>query len=274
MESSNRDRHPEGGRLTELYPGRSFESVVTDHSAVLLCLARKMVPSLAIDPEDLVQDTLERAWRARGTFRVGAAERPWLVAILCNRAREISRGERTRWGLRGVLTLGGGKAPIGADDAEEDEADEVVRRALATLPLHERAALVLNVCGQLNAAEVAAVLGCSTGAAHKRIQRARAHLVRQLAEEGDAGPRFSFPARACRQARRQLPAYLEGALGNRQREPLEAHLRTCTQCPVVVQAVMGAMARLVAAGHEDRHQPTPPGMVARLRAILAAEVEP
>ena len=42
--------------------------------------------------DDLVQDTLERAWRARETFQDGASLKGWLITILRNRLIDVYRG--------------------------------------------------------------------------------------------------------------------------------------------------------------------------------------
>lgn len=43
------------------------------------------------DPDDLVEDTLERAWRSRDRFRADSTAPTWLHRILVNRAIDLCR---------------------------------------------------------------------------------------------------------------------------------------------------------------------------------------
>jgi len=69
-----------------LSPVRTKASFTATISALMPALARAAL-SLTKDPtkaDDLVQDTLVRAWRHRETFIEGSAPKAWLLTILRN----------------------------------------------------------------------------------------------------------------------------------------------------------------------------------------------
>lgn len=239
-------------------PFASFEGLVREHSPFLLRLARSLAPSLGVDPEDVVQDTLERAWRSRDSYRGESSIRAWLSSILTNRIRDLAR-TRLRlvdrsWRLYGAemacQRLGENTEEMIVRAEDEDE----LRRALSALPFWERTAVLLHDCARLPAWEVAGVLGCSTEAAHKRIQRGRMRLAAEL---GRPSRRRSLPRaapRTCRETRRMLPSYLEGSLPEPDRNRLEGHIARCPHCPALVQAMWALLAVLAGGESEVRDE--------------------
>lgn len=230
------------------WPYDSFDILVREHSPSLLRLARSLAPTLGVDPEDLVQDTLERAWRSRDSFRGECSTRAWLCSILTNRARDLARSRLRLFDRSWRLYRAEVACQHFAENTEElivrAEDEEELRRALTALPFWERTAVLLHDCARLPAWEVASVLGCSTEAAHKRIQRGRMRLAAEL---GRVTRRTTLPRaapRTCRQTRRLLPSYLEGSLPEPDRSTLEGHIAQCPHCPALVQAMWALLSVL------------------------------
>ena len=71
------------------------------------------------------------------------------------------------------------------DEAVRQEQKEQVRRAIESLPVGQRAALVLAYYQQLSYQEVAEALGCSVGAVKTQMSRALAKLARRLPDSVD-----------------------------------------------------------------------------------------
>jgi RNA polymerase sigma-70 factor (ECF subfamily) len=59
---------------------QAFEELVRTHRGELHVHCYRMLGSV-LDAEDLVQETLLRAWRGRTTFREQASPRTWLYRI-------------------------------------------------------------------------------------------------------------------------------------------------------------------------------------------------
>lgn len=124
--------------------------------------------------EDLVHETLLRAYEKRDSFLEGRALKPWLLSIMHNifvdgrRARqaEIERIERAAR-LQDSVSVG---------TQEQLVRLEQVRRALDELPEDQRAAIHLVAIEELSFAEAAAVLDIPQGTLMSRLARARAAL--------------------------------------------------------------------------------------------------
>jgi RNA polymerase sigma-70 factor (ECF subfamily) len=154
---------------------------------VLLRVARTLTPDHA-DAEDLVQDTLVRAYRAIDRFD-GAHPRAWLLTILRN--TQINRTRRQRPEL-----LDDPERAF-VDDATGDGVetlvvgvtfDAVVEEALRALPDRFRRAVELVDVGGLTYAEAARVLGIPVGTVMSRLHRGR-HRIRDRLAAADLVPR-------------------------------------------------------------------------------------
>lgn len=130
--------------------------------------------------DDLVQDTLERAWSRIAQWRPGSDLRAWLFGIMHNlRVDQLRRG---------------GLATTSLDD--EDEAADVPVRptqtdllevmdletALRQLPDEQREILLLVALEEMSYADIAALLGIPIGTVMSRLSRGRERL--RLVMEG------------------------------------------------------------------------------------------
>ncbi|GGE32977.1 RNA polymerase sigma factor [Agaricicola taiwanensis] len=140
----------------------------------------------AADAEDLVHDTLVRAYERRGTFRRGGNIRAWLLSILHNTFVDRIRSHRSaaaREEQAGVL------ADMAGDPTQEHSVRLTqIREAFLALPEPQRAALHLVAIEGLSYQEAADALGISIGTLMSRIGRARAAL-RQMEEGGASAAR-------------------------------------------------------------------------------------
>jgi RNA polymerase sigma-70 factor (ECF subfamily) len=134
--------------------------------------------------DDLVQDTLERAWAKRHLWQAGTNLRAWLFAVMHG---VYVNGARRRRPAESLDVLEG-MAPERADDGASAETAIVVRElreALQRLPDEQRQVLLLVGLEQLSYAEAAGVLEVPIGTVMSRLARGRERL-RQLLEEGSS----------------------------------------------------------------------------------------
>jgi RNA polymerase sigma-70 factor, ECF subfamily len=122
--------------------------------------------------EDLVQDTLVRAYRALCRFD-GRHPRAWLLTIL----RNAFYKEAVRQRPVPVADL---PSATQTDRTDALAFDDALRRALATLPEEQRAVVALIDIEDLSYAETAAALGVPVGTVMSRLHRARRKLREQL----------------------------------------------------------------------------------------------
>jgi len=137
----------------------------------------------------------------------------------------------------------------------------------------DRVAVVLHDAEEWSAVELAELLGISTDAAHKRIQRARARLIGALARERNSVA--TAPTAGCHDARAQAHDLLDGcmtdATTDATRARLQAHLDSFTRCPAALQAAAAVVRGLRVERGTAGVVPEP--LQARLTALVRAADE-
>lgn len=182
-----------------------FENQVLGLLGALEGVARRLTRNEA-DAEDLVAETVLRAWRALDTLECEAAFRSWMFRILNNTfISELRRADARPK-----------TESFDPDDAEGEEAgfslfeqmhqpfllwfgnpeqeylDKLLRedleRALATLPEHYRMVVILSDLEEFSYAEIAQTLAVPVGTVRSRLARARSALQKILWQQaGERG---------------------------------------------------------------------------------------
>lgn len=132
------------------------------------------------EADDLAQDTLMRAWRARDQFEAGSNMRAWLYKILRN-SFYTGLG-KNRLLVQDVDGFHASQLTAEPDQAWRLEYDDLLR-AMGGLTLEARDALILVLASGLSYEEAAEVCGCPVGTMKSRVNRARERLV-ELANMG------------------------------------------------------------------------------------------
>lgn len=134
--------------------------------------------------EDVVQETLLRAWKAQDSLLEESAAKPWLLTII---RREYARTfERKRFVTLDVEELVAKEEPMLA--AADDQALAEMRAAIFRLPDEYREPLVLQVLMGLSTAEIAAELQLTTAAVLTRLFRSRKQLRVLCGEDTSLDP--------------------------------------------------------------------------------------
>ena len=135
--------------------------------------------------DDLVQDTLTRAWEKRRLWQAGSDLRAWLFTIMHN----VFVNQRAR-ARRDMLTVsidadedGGAvwQISVPATQSNRVELAEVVLQ-IGRLPVEQREVLILAAVEELRYEEIAAALSIPIGTVMSRLSRARDKLRRMAAE--------------------------------------------------------------------------------------------
>jgi RNA polymerase sigma-70 factor (ECF subfamily) len=150
---------------------QGLPALLPDLRAFARFLARD--PALA---DDLVQEAMLRALRAEAQWMPGTSLRAWLFHILRNVFLEQMRRRGTeRRALERMPEPDGTVVP-------QDDHGEVtdLGRALQSLPLPQREALILVGAHGLSNEEAADVCGVPVGTIKARVSRARAALARSF----------------------------------------------------------------------------------------------
>ncbi|MET0118055.1 MAG: sigma-70 family RNA polymerase sigma factor [Sedimenticola sp.] len=126
--------------------------------------------------EDLVQETMLRAWKSLHRLENPKAAKGWLMTIL---RRENARRFERKQLQRSDIPL----EDLGSTEKSYDTSTEafVLRRAMDNLPKEYRDPLVKQVIGGYSQKEIASQLGISSAGVGTRLFRARQKLREQLA---------------------------------------------------------------------------------------------
>ena len=148
----------------------------------------------AQDAEDLVQETLLRAWRALDRFEPRAQFQTWLYRIATNACLdELARRSRRP---EPVDPFPDRQVPEAAPPTYDPAARYAIRegmelalvRAIQELPSRQRAVLIFRDVLGWSAAEVAQVLETTVASVNSALQRARATIDQNLPERAPSAP--------------------------------------------------------------------------------------
>jgi len=137
--------------------------------------------------DDLVQETLVKAWDKQSSFQPGTNLKAWLFTILRNefysqmrkRGREVQDSD-------GAMT-----ARLAIHPSQHGSLDlEDFRTALEKLPEDQREAIILIGASGFSYEEAAEICDCAVGTIKSRVSRARTRLqdILKVSGEADYGP--------------------------------------------------------------------------------------
>lgn len=174
--------------------GRDGESF-TAEMAKLIPSLRSLARLLYRNEEsaaDLTQETLAKAWAARGSFAPGTNLRAWLFTIMRNQFRSEARRawRQMPWDEQAAERI---PAPHGEQVWALELKDTL--RAMQALPKRQREAVILAGAGGLSSEDAASALNCRPTALKSRVSRARQAMhsmldgkmpLRAARDKGDA----------------------------------------------------------------------------------------
>ncbi len=131
--------------------------------------------------DDLVQETLMKAWKHHDSFDPDTNMRAWLYTILRNEFyTQLRKRKREVEDADGVYS----SQVAVAGEQEGHLAMEDLREALARLPEDQREAVTLIGASGFSYEEAAAICGVAVGTIKSRVNRARKRLSFFMYEEG------------------------------------------------------------------------------------------
>ncbi len=170
----------------------AFENDVMEYTPQLYAAALRMTRNPA-DAEDVLQETLLKAFRGYHTFKAGTNLKAWLYRILTNtyinkyrkqsrRPHEVELGELEDFYLFNRL---GAEGSSGAGRSAEDEAldrfvDQDIKGALESLPENFRIPVLLADVEGFSYKEIAKIMEVPIGTVMSRLHRGRKALQQAL----------------------------------------------------------------------------------------------
>lgn len=141
--------------------------------------------------DDLVQDTLARAWEKRRLWRAGTDLRAWLFTVMHNvyvNQLAMLRRDAANVSLDADTSGLAWQLPVRGNQVDRVELLEVVAQ-MGRLSSDQREVLLLAAVEEMRYEEIAAVLSVPIGTVMSRLSRARDKL-RQLVAEPSSGLRI------------------------------------------------------------------------------------
>lgn len=174
----------DGALIAEIRHGseRAFNVLIDRHQQAVRGFLRRLLADQS-EADDLAQETFMVVWTRPGSYRGDATVRSWLCAIAWRKAKEAQRAwfrrraRETRW-LSDMDQIAGAPLPEAA----------VVTRALAALPIEQRAAVVLCLSQGFSHAEAAEIMGTPLGTVKSHVARGKARLLAALGGISDGTP--------------------------------------------------------------------------------------
>lgn len=184
MATKNPERHSNRTRA-------EFERLAMEHVDALYSAALRLTRNER-DAEDLVQDTLVRAYRFFDKFERGTNIKAWLFKILTNTfINRYRRKAKERSVIEGVEQQTVTERFFSRDMSDLSDDPETyiferllsddVLRAIDDLPLDFRLAVILADIQEFSYKEIAEIVGCPVGTVMSRLFRGRRLLQKKLA---------------------------------------------------------------------------------------------
>ena len=141
--------------------------------------------------DDLVQDTLARAWEKRRLWATGSDLRAWMFTIMHNvfiNQRALARREKMQVSLDDGEGDAAWQIPVRAAQYTRVELTELLQH-VGRLPVDQREVLLLAAVEELRYEEIAVALSIPIGTVMSRLSRAREKLRNAFADvpSGAAG---------------------------------------------------------------------------------------
>lgn len=154
----------------------AFEMIIRTSSRNLFAIAYGILQNRE-EAEDVVQDTLVKAWKSRWRVRDPEKFPAWLSTIARHRARDLARRRRPEPLPHDFESTEAVEARTGAESVD---LDSEVQAALSQLPELHRMAVTLRYFEELDYATIERTLGLTNGALRGILGRALGVMRRRL----------------------------------------------------------------------------------------------
>jgi RNA polymerase sigma-70 factor (ECF subfamily) len=154
----------------------AFEMIIRTHSRTLFAIAYGILQSRE-EAEDVVQDSLVKAWKTRWRVRDPEKFPAWLCMVARHRSHDVFRRRRPVSFTQEVIET---TEAVETDTPDTAKMDQRLQSALASLPELHRAALTLRYFEEMDYRTIENRLGLTNGALRGILGRALASLRKQL----------------------------------------------------------------------------------------------
>ena len=155
---------------------KAFETIIRSMSRNLFAIAYAILQNRE-EAEDVVQDTIIKAWKSRWRIRDPEKFPAWISTITRHRARDVARRRRSE---PLPPDFESSEPVILESDRPTNDLDAEIQTALAQLPELHRTAVTLRYFEELDYATIEQTLGLTNGALRGILGRALGTMRRKL----------------------------------------------------------------------------------------------
>jgi RNA polymerase sigma-70 factor (ECF subfamily) len=159
---------------------RAYERLVSRHQQAVRSFLRRVCGDWR-DADDLAQETFVAGWGALGRYDGSASLRTWLCAIAYRKALTHQRARRRA--LERDTHYAAGRCEAADDASPEDHVR--LRRAMAQLPVEQRAVVSLCLASDFSHNDAAKVMNLPLGTVKSHLNRGRQRLLEILGGGND-----------------------------------------------------------------------------------------
>ncbi len=176
----NASGHAPQQTVPESVPAPSLDELYRDHAAAMHRVAIAVVRDQGL-AEDVVQESLIKAWRAIDDFRGDSSLKTWLLRITHNTAVSLLRKLRD-------VSMDPTSMPetptesVGQKRMDDEAFMDDFRRALFELDDLSRSIITLRELEEMSYDRIAVVVGVSEAVVKTRLYRGRQHLQASLSD--------------------------------------------------------------------------------------------
>ncbi len=170
----------------------SFEKLLQKHKERIINIIYQFIGERN-EAEDLAMEVFLRVYQAAKSYEPKAKFTTWLYKITTNLClNEIRKKTKLQTiSLSKPVSTGGGKeeeliekiadaAPSPQEILEEKERNALIRKAIDSLPVKQRMAIILQIYEGLSYKEISRILGCSIKSVERCLYWARTNLKEKL----------------------------------------------------------------------------------------------
>ena len=151
----------------------AFKKELAELVPHLRAFARSLCGNAAL-ADDLAQDAMLKAWRARGSYQAGTNMKAWSFTILRN---VFYSEKRKSWRQQSLDPDVAEATLISGDDSSAPLELLALRNAMNELPDDQKECLIMVGAGSLSYEEVAQICDCAVGTIKSRVSRARKAVI-------------------------------------------------------------------------------------------------
>jgi RNA polymerase sigma-70 factor (ECF subfamily) len=156
---------------------RAFNRLVDRHQQAVRTFLRRVVGRN--DADDIAQETFLAVWTQAHSYRGGSAVRSWLFAIAWRKAKDTQR----TWSRRRKRDTIWHDGAVDSSSGDADEVRYALGKALASLSMDQRAAIMLCLAYGFSHSEAAEALQMPLGTVKSHVTRGRDRLREALGDK-------------------------------------------------------------------------------------------